>query len=84
MAVHDDKPYPRADNRLPRWLTDNLVARARQDGQRYIIVAGYRGDVHELGYRWLDQAQLETQIGNIAIFRVPDAPPATAPVSNSN
>ncbi|HWO13746.1 MAG TPA: glycosyltransferase family 39 protein [Polyangiaceae bacterium] len=84
LAVHDDKPYPRADNRLPRWLTDNLVARARQDGQRYIIVAGYRGDVHELGYRWLDQAQLETQIGNIAIFRVPDAPPATAPVSNSN
>ena len=84
VAVHDDRPYPRSANRMPRWVTDNLVARARKDGQRYIIVAGYRErDVRDLGYRWVDQAILETQAGHIAIFRVPEVAPQTAPASGA-
>ena len=83
-GVFDGKPTPRKDNHMPRWATDSLVTRARKDGQRYIIVAGYReDDVRELGYRWFDQAVLETQSRHIAIFRVPEQPPATAPASEA-
>jgi dolichyl-phosphate-mannose-protein mannosyltransferase len=84
LVVHDDKPYPRKDNKMPRWLTDNLVARARKDKQRFIVVAGYReNDVRELGYRWFDQAVLEIEARHIAIFSVPDPPPVTAPASDA-
>lgn len=84
LAVHDDIPGPRKDKKTPRWLTDNLVARARKDKQRYIVLAGYRErDVRELGYRWFDQAVLEIEARRIAIFRVPDAPAPTAPASDS-
>lgn len=84
VAVHDGRPYPRSARRMPRWLTDNLVARARKNGQRYIIVAGYRErDVRDLGYRWVDQAILETQVGDIAILRVPGASPGTAQTSRA-
>lgn len=85
IEVHDDRPYPRGNKRMPRWVTDNLVARARKGGQRYIIVAGYREhDVKQLGYRWVDQAILEKQAGHIAIFRVPDVASQTAPASNAD
>jgi hypothetical protein len=80
LGVYDGIPGPRKDKRTPRWLTDNLVARARKDKQRYIVLAGYREkQVHELGYRWFDQAVLEIEVPRIAIFRVPDEPPLTAP-----
>jgi hypothetical protein len=82
LGVHDDIPGPRTDKKTPRWLTDNLVARARKAKQRYIVLAGYREkDVRELGYRWFDQAILEIEARRIAIFRVPDEPPPSAPVT---
>jgi len=84
LAAYDDIPGPRKDKKTPRWLTDNLVARARKDKQRYIVLAGYReSDVRDLGYRWFDQAVLEIEARRIAIFRVPDEPPPTAPASDS-
>jgi hypothetical protein len=81
LEVRDEVPRPRSANRNRRWITDGLVRRAREKKQKYIIVAGYRqSDVHDLGYKWFDQAILEKQARGIAIFRVPDEPlePPTA------
>lgn len=84
LRVHDGVPGPRSDKKMPRWLTDNLVAHARKDEQRYIVLAGYRErNVRELGYRWFDQAVLELEERRVAIFRVPDELPPTAPASDS-
>jgi hypothetical protein len=84
VTIHADKPYPRKDNKMPRWLTDNLVARARKNKQRYIVLAGYGADdVRALGYPWFEQAALEIEARHIAIFRVPDAAPANATASDA-
>jgi Dolichyl-phosphate-mannose-protein mannosyltransferase len=82
IEVRDEGPQPRGTNRNKRWVTDSLVRRAREKKQKYIILAGFRErDVRDLGYPWFEQAILEKQVSGIAIFRVPDAPPAVpAPV----
>jgi hypothetical protein len=79
LEVRDEVPRPRRLNRTRRWITDGLVRRARDKQQKYIVVSGYRErDVRDLGYKWFDQAILEKQVGSIAVFRVPDEPPAPA------
>jgi hypothetical protein len=78
IAFHHDKPSSRKSKLTPRSITDSLLEKARAQGRRYIIVAGYtEPDVQALGYRWFSDAVLEQQFGKIAIFRVPDAPRAT-------
>lgn len=80
IEVRDESPKPRRAKKNARWITDGLLRRARERKQQYIIIAGYREhDVRELGYTWFDEAVLEQQFGNVAIFRVPDAAPP-APV----
>lgn len=80
IEVHGQPIFPRSANRNRRWVTDGLVKHARQKRQKYIVIAGHRRkEVHELGYRWLDQAKLELQFGGVAIFSVPDE--AKAPLT---
>jgi hypothetical protein len=83
IDVRDESPRPRRARQNPRWITDGLLRRARARQQKYIIISGYRErDVRDLGYTWFNEAILEQQSGDIAIFRVPDAPaPAPATVS---
>jgi len=84
IEVRDEPPRPRQTKKNKRWITDGLLRRAREKKQAYIIIAGYRElDVRDLGYTWFGEAVLEQQFGNIAIFRVPDAPPLSAPASVS-
>jgi hypothetical protein len=85
IEVRDESPKPRRTNRNKRWITDGLLRRAREKKQKYIIVYGYRErDVRELGYTWFNEAVLEQQFGDIAIFRVPDASPLAGPASVSS
>jgi Dolichyl-phosphate-mannose-protein mannosyltransferase len=80
IEVRDERPMPRSANFNKRWVTDSLVRRAREKKQKYIMVTGYsERDVHDLGYRWFDAAILEQQVSGMAIFRVPDEPPAPPP-----
>jgi hypothetical protein len=84
IEVRDERPQPRHANKNKRWVTDGLLRRAREKKQKYIIIHGYRErDVRQLGYTWFDEAVLEQQFDNIAIFRVPDAPPLAEPASVS-
>lgn len=73
LTVYDSKPFPRGTKGLRPWVSDSLVRKAHETGERYIIVAGFgRGDVRDLGYLWFDKAILEKQFDRIAIFRVPE------------
>jgi len=84
MAAYDNIPGRRGAKKTPRWLSDNLVNRARKAKQQYIVLAGYREkNVRDLDYSWFDQVILEIEDRRIAIFRVPELPPPTAPASDS-
>ncbi len=82
IASNTAKPLPRrARGGPPRSITDSLLRDARAKRRRYIILAGLRGDVRQLGYRWFDDAILERQFGGTAIFRVPEAPRPAGPTA---
>jgi hypothetical protein len=85
LAVYDGKPLPRSKG-VPRAISDSLLRNAQKEGQRYIVVSGFKGtNVMDLGYRWFGDASLEATFKAIAIFKVPEAPPdaATLPAAAS-
>ncbi|MEO8184361.1 MAG: glycosyltransferase family 39 protein [Deltaproteobacteria bacterium] len=61
------------------WLARSLARRAAKEGREYIILGSYRGEHYQdLGYSWIDEVELAQEFGRIAIFRVPQPPPAAS------
>jgi dolichyl-phosphate-mannose-protein mannosyltransferase len=78
LAVYDGKPLPRSKG-VPRTISDSLLRNAQAEGQRYIVVSGFRqSNVMDLGYRWFGDAHLEATFKGIAIFKVPQKEPDAA------
>jgi hypothetical protein len=72
ITVHDATPPPRGSKEA-RPITDSLLKKARSKNWRYIVLAGFKGQLQDLAYPWFEHAILEKQFGSIAIFRVPEA-----------